>query len=178
MKDRFIGIRFNRLLSNSDTPTHLCKHTWDYLFPRPFFSLHRLISSPVCVLLLRGGVVDQTPGPGVWAHVFNRAAEGMRCQKVSGCQPAIIHLSLSLPSSSLVLSPSVWWPHICQTLPWWATERVTSPLLGFLRLWSSLWGHVGFVTNVFSHPLRVTISMLCCVDADGFDLTRRGWPPK
>lgn len=57
-------------------------------------SLHRLISSPVCASFLRGGVVDQTPGPGVWAHVFNGAGEGMHCQKVNCCQPAIIHPSL------------------------------------------------------------------------------------
>lgn len=179
------------LMDRYQTPTHppTCANTHEATCSLASFSaffLHRLISSPVCVLLLRGGVVYQTPGPGVWAHISNRPAEGMRCQKVSGCQPTIIHPSLfflffiSHPLSSCLVAP-----HLSDiTLMGHRTVALT--LLGFRRLcappeWPLRACWISYKC-VFSHPLCVTISRLCCVDADGFDLTRRvahrGWPPK
>lgn len=167
----------NETLLPTCTNTHetTCSFT---SFPS-FLSL--LFSPPVCVLLLRGGVIYQAPGSGVWAQVFDGVAEGMHCQKVSDCQPAIIRPSF-FSFSSLVLYPRVQWSHICQTLPWWAAERgAPSFCLFFFERFGRLYGQLKQTEGmldifVFSHPLklhRVTISRLGCANPNGFDTTQR-----
>lgn len=177
--------QFNRLLSKWDTPTHLYKHTWDYLFIHliPVFSLSFILSTCLCSLL-RGGVIYQAPGSGVWAQVFDGVAEGMHCQKVSDCQPAIIRPPL-FSFSSLVLYPRVQWSHICQTLPWWAAERCAPSFCPFffffLERFGRLYGQLKQTEGMldifmFSHPLKlhcVTISRLGCANSNGFDMTQR-----
>ncbi len=171
-------VQFNRLSSKWDTPTHLYKHTWDYLF------IHFIpVFSPSTCLCSSPQRRRRLPRIRVWSlsaslwrsYRRNALPKG---EWLATCNyPSLSFLFFiprSLPSSPVV-------SHLSNITMMGRRMGYSFVLSFFWELFGRLDGQLKQTEGmlgifVFSHPLelhRVTISRLYCVSADRFDMTQR-----
>lgn len=145
--------QFNRLLSKWDTPTHLYKHTWDYLFIHliPVFSLSFILSTCLCSSPQRRRHLPSTRvwslSTSLWRSCRRNALP--KGEWLSTCNyPSLFFLFFiprSLPSSPVV-------SHLSDiTVMGRRTGRSFILPFFFRALWEIIrstqadWGHAGYI---------------------------------